>query len=114
MEDANYTQQNHEDELKLFFDKLSVFQEGVLQNMCTVTEILDKMEESTLKGLIYQGSSQLEEFVEQTTEIENYRISNHLYIDDLESRLNTGADELAVGEMIFHSPEYLKAHLVSV
>ena len=35
---ANYTQQRHEDELTLIFDKISVFREGVLQNIRTVIE----------------------------------------------------------------------------
>ena len=34
---ANFTQKKHEDELTLIFDKFSVFQEGVFQNILTVT-----------------------------------------------------------------------------
>ena len=63
--DANSKQQKHEDELTLIFDKLSVFQEGFLQNMRTVTERVDKMEASTLTGFTDQVSSQLEALVVQ-------------------------------------------------
>ena len=52
-----------------FFDKFSVFQEGVLQNICTVTERVDKMEASTLEVFTDQGSSQLEALAEHISEI---------------------------------------------
>ena len=112
--DANCTHQKHEDELTIIFDKLSVLQEGVLRNMLTVTERVDKMEASTLSGFTDQGSSQLEALVEQISKLEKDRISYRLRIDGLGSRLNAGADELAVGEIIVRSPENLKAHKVSV
>ena len=35
--DANFTHNRHVDELTLIFDHISVFQEGVLQNILTVT-----------------------------------------------------------------------------
>ena len=53
--DANFTQNRYEDELTLTFDKFSVFQEGVLQNIRTATERVDKMEASTLTGFTDQG-----------------------------------------------------------
>ena len=65
LEDANFTQIKHEDEFTLIFDKLSVFQEGVIQNICIVAERVDNMEAPTLTGLTYQGSSQMEALVEQ-------------------------------------------------
>ena len=40
-------------------------------------------------------------------------IADFLCIDGLESRINAGADELRVGEVIILSPQYLKAHLVA-
>ena len=45
----------HEDELTLIFDKFSVFLEGVLQNIRTVTERVDKMESSIIPGFTDQG-----------------------------------------------------------
>ena len=101
--DANSTQQKHEDELTFIFDKLSVFQEGVLQNIRTMTEIVDKTEASTLTGIKYQGYSHLRVLVEHISELERDRISDRLRIDGLESRLNAGDDKLAVGEMIVRS-----------
>ena len=59
----NIHRKNHEDEFTLIFDKFSVFQEGV--NIRTVTERVDKMEESTLTGFTDQVSSQLESLMEQ-------------------------------------------------
>ena len=47
---VNYTQNRHEDELTLIFDKLSVFQEGVLQKIHTTMERVENMEASTLMG----------------------------------------------------------------
>ena len=84
MGDANSTQQKHEDELTLIFDELSVFQEGVLQNMRTVTERVDNMEVSTLTGFTDQGSSQLEALVEYISELEKDRIPGRLCINGLE------------------------------
>ena len=98
--DTNFKQINHEDELTLIFDKFYVFQEGVVQNIRTVTEIVDKIEASALIGLIYQGSNQPEALMEQISELEKDSISDRLRIHGLESRLNEGADELAVGEVI--------------
>ena len=40
-------------------------------------------------------------------------ITDFLRIDGLESRMNTGADEMQVSEVIIHSPQYLKTHLVA-
>ena len=53
--DSNVTQNSHEGELTLIFDKLSVFQEGVLQNIRTTAERVENMEMSTLVGFTYQG-----------------------------------------------------------
>ena len=41
-------------------------------------------------------------------------ISYQLCIDGLESRLNVGDDELAIGGVVFRSPEDLKAHMVEI
>ena len=81
--------------------------------MRTVTEIMDNMEASTLAGFTHQGSIQLEDLVEHISEIEKDRISDCLRVGGFRSRLNAGADELAVGETIVRSHEDLKAHLVS-
>ena len=62
---ANFTQKKHEDELTLVFDKISFFQEGVLQHIPTVMDRVDNMDDSTLTGFTYQGSSQMEDLVEQ-------------------------------------------------
>ena len=43
MFDAKFSQKKHENELTFVFDKLSMFQEGVLQNIHTLTERLDNM-----------------------------------------------------------------------
>ena len=53
--DANVTQNRHEDELTLIFDKLSVFQEGFLHNIHTMTERVKEMEASTLEGSQTKG-----------------------------------------------------------
>ena len=45
---ANFTHNSNKDELKLNFDKFSVFQEGFLQKIRTVMEIVNKMGTSTL------------------------------------------------------------------
>ena len=45
-------------------------------------------------------------------ELEIDRITDCLCINGLESRTNTGADDLQVGEVIICSTQYLKAHLV--
>ena len=47
-------------------------------------------------------------------DLEKYRISYHQRIEGLESRLNTGSDELAIGEVIVCSPEDLESHKVAV
>ena len=52
--------------------------------------------------------------VEQIYDLDKDRISYCLCIDGLYSRLNTRADELAIGEVIVRSPEYLKAHMVEL
>ena len=52
--------------------------------------------------------------MEQILELEKERISYFLRIDGLESRLNAGAGELSVGEVIVWSPEDLKAHMFAV
>ena len=114
MVNAKSTQNRHEDELTLIFDKLYVFQEGFLQNTLNMTERVDIMEASTLPGSTDQGSSQLEALEEHIYEMEKDRISDRLHIDGLESRLNAGNDGLAIGEMIVHSTEDLKAHMVEV
>ena len=59
----------HEYELTLIFYKFSVYQEGFLQNIRTMTERVDKMEASTLTGFMDQESSQLEVLVEQISEL---------------------------------------------
>ena len=61
--DTNFTQNRYKDELILIYGELSVFQEGVLQNIRTVTERVEKIEASSLTVFIYQGSSQLEALV---------------------------------------------------
>ena len=110
--DDNFTQNRYEDELTLTFDKFSVFQEGVLQNIRTATERVDKMEASTLTGFTDQGSSQMEVLVEKISDLDKERIADRLHIDGLESRLNAGDDELEIGEVIVRSPEDLKSHTV--
>ena len=62
--DSTFIQNRHEDELTKTIDKLFVFQEGVLHNIRTLTERVDKMEASTLTGFMDQGSSKLELMVE--------------------------------------------------
>ena len=49
--------------------------------------------------------------VEKIYDMDKDRISYHLHMDGLESILNAGADELAIGEV---SPEDLKAHMAEV
>ena len=61
-----------------------MFQEGVLQNICTVTERVEKMEASTFEVFTDQGSSQLEALAEHISEIENNRISDCICIGSLE------------------------------
>ena len=90
--DANFTHNRYEDELTLTFDKFSVFQEGVLQNIRTATERVDKMEASTLTGFTDQGSSQTEVLVEKISDLDKERIEDRLHIDGLESWLNAGDD----------------------
>ena len=72
------------------------------------------MEASTLAVFTYQGSINMKYLVEQISGMENYGISDRLHIDGLESRLNAGAGELLIGEVIFRSLEYLKSHIVEV
>ena len=96
MGDDNFTQNRHEDELTLIFDKLSVFQEGVLQKIRTVTEIVENMEASFMMGFIDQGSNQLEALVEHISDLEKYRIPYRLRIDGLGSRINAGDYELVI------------------
>ena len=52
--------------------------------------------------------------MDKISELEKDMISDRLRIDGLESRLNAGADELAIGEVIVCSPAYLKDHMVEV
>ena len=78
---SNSKQQNNENELTLIFDKLSVFQEGVLQNIYTVIERVDNTEASTLTCFADQGSIKLEALVEHISELEKDRISDCLRID---------------------------------
>ena len=69
-----------------------MLQEGVIQNIHTVTERVDKMEASNLMGFTYQGLSHMEALVVQIFYLEKDMISYLLCIDGLDSRLNTGAD----------------------
>ena len=39
------------------------------------------------------------------------RITDRLHIDDLESRINVGVDNIQVGEVIIRSPQYLKSNM---
>ena len=59
LEDATFTKNRHKKELTLIFDKFSVFQEGVLQNIRAMMERVYKMEASILTGFTDQGSSHL-------------------------------------------------------
>ena len=59
LEDATFTKNRHKKELTLIFDKFSIFQEGILQNIRTMMERVYKMEASTLTGFTDQGSSHL-------------------------------------------------------
>ena len=72
------------------------------------------MEESALVGFTDKGSIHMEELVEQISELNKERISYRLCIYGLESRLNSGADELEIGEVIVSSLEVLKSHMVEV
>ena len=47
-----------------------------------------------------------------TEELDMDTIDDRLCIDGLDSRTNSGANELWVGEVIIRSPQYLKAHLL--
>ena len=40
-------------------------------------------------------------------------ITDRLHIGGLESRINAGADELQVSEVIIRSPQYLKTNMVA-
>ena len=50
--DTNVSKNRHAYELTLIFDKLSVFQEGVIHNIRTITEMVDKIFVSHTKGLV--------------------------------------------------------------
>ena len=67
-----------------------------------------------MMGFIYQGSNQLEALVEHISDLEKYRIPYRLRIDGLESGMDAGAEELAIGKVTVHSPEDPKAHMVEV
>ena len=56
----------------------------------------------------------MEELVEQISELNKDILSDHLCIYGLESRLNAGADEISIGELIVRSPDDPKAHMVEV
>ena len=62
-----------------------------------MTERVYKMETSNLTGFTDKGYSQLDMMVDKISELEKDMISDRLRIDGLESRLNAGADELAIG-----------------
>ena len=55
------------------------------------------METSNLTGFTDKGYSQLDMMVDKISELEKDMISDRLRIDGLESRLNAGADKLAIG-----------------
>ena len=69
LEDATFTHNRHKDELTLIFDKLFMFQEGILHNIRTVIDRVDKMEVCTLMGFAEQGSSQMEIMVDNIYEM---------------------------------------------
>ena len=46
-------------------------------------------------------------------ELRIYFIADHIRIDGLELRINSGADEIQVSEVIICSPQDLKAHMVA-
>ena len=62
-----------------------------------MTERVYKMETSNLTGFTDKGYSQLDMMVDKISELEKDMISDRLRIDGLESRLNAGADKLAIG-----------------
>ena len=79
-----------------------------------MTERVDKMEASTMTGFTDQGLSQMEVMKEKISELDKESIPDRLSIDGLGSSMNTGAGEIAIGEVIVCSTEYLKAHMVEI
>ena len=110
----HFTQNRHKDELTLTFDRFSMFQKGVIQNIRTVMQIVGKTEAYTLTGFMDQGSSQMEVLVQNISELDKDSKSDWLHIYVLNSMLNVRAGEPAIGEVIVRSPEDLEAHMVEI
>ena len=98
----------------MIFNSFSAFQFFLQMSIQTVTERIDSIEDSTL--VVNETVTSLPEKMILENKIEELdmdRIADCLRIDGLESRINTGADEMRVDEVIILSLQDLKAHMVA-
>ena len=98
----------------MIFNSFSAFQFFLQMSIQTVTERIDSIEDSTL--VVNATVTSLPEKMILENKIEELdmdRIADCLRIDGLESRINTGADEMRVDEVIILSLQDLKAHMVA-
>ena len=98
----------------MIFNIFSAFQSSLQNSIQTVTRRVDRIEASTLVGTTTMKIPPDQMILEtKIEELDMDRIADRLHIDVLESRINAGADELWVGEVIISSPQDLKAYLVA-
>ena len=110
----NNSSTKHDDELRMILKSFSVFRYSLQKSIQTVTGNVEKVEDSTLVGTATVTSLPEKMILEnKIEELDMDRIADCLRIDGLESRINTGADEMRVDEVIILSLQDLKAHMVA-
>ena len=97
----------------VIFNSFYDFQSSLKKSIKTVTEPVDSVEASNLVGKTMVTSIPENLILERKIEeLEMDHIADFLCSDGLESRINAGADDLQVGDVIIRSTQYLKAHMV--
>ena len=98
----------------MIFNSFATFQSSLQKSTQTFTERVDIIEASNLGGTVMETGLPDQMILERKVgELKMYPITDRLCINDLESRINVGADNLQVSEVIVRSPQYLKTHLVA-
>ena len=104
----------HDDELGMILNIFATFKSSLQKSIQTVTDRVDKIEAYNLGGMAMVTGIPVKLILERKIEgLEMYFIADRLYIDGLESCINTGDDEMRVGEVIILSTQDPKAHMVA-
>ena len=98
----------------MIFKSFDTFQSYLQKFIHTVTERVGTIEASILGGTETVTGLPENLILERKVEwLDTDHITDHLWINGLDSRINNGANELQVGEVIIQSLQDLKAYLVA-